>query len=150
MQLEDKIRTLAATDATLMSFFGTGPFRWFGPRIPPGYLKIGNTCLRMKRISSVYGYTNSPPGLMNLNQPRFQFDILDFDASTTRAAAEAVINWFDTVSFAETNDFDSPPSSPPHSPNFLLNRRASEEPQIEPPGPAWVVILDYRIFNLEN
>ena len=159
MEAEIKIRTLASADPTLQGIFGTGPFRFFDRRLQPGYLKQG-PCIRMTRISTVYGYTNSPPGLMALDQPRFQFDIMSLvDDITSWAAAQAFIAWMSTVSFAENSDFASPPVNPPHSPNFLLNRRAGMEAQVEggnvspssvATGPVWVETLDYRIYNLEN
>lgn len=162
MQAEIKMRSLASADATLQSVFGLGPFRWFDRRLQPGYIALGS-CVRVQRVSSAFLYTmiptpNAPGGLGNLNMPRFQFDVLDLDATACRNAAQALINWFTSVSFAETNDFDSPATTPPHFPNFLLNHRAGEEPQVEPQtgsarkqtGPVWVEILDYRIFNLEN
>lgn len=158
MTLEAKIRTLAQLDPTLVSIFGSGPFRWMDRRLQPGYVSKG-TCVRLRRISTVFGYTNAPAGLMNLNQPRVQIDVLDLDATTCRSAAQAVINWLGTVSFAETNDFDSPATTPPHSPNFLLNHRAGMEAQPEGgtptpstsnTGPVYVETLDYRIYNLEN
>jgi len=149
MDIYTKIRTLALLDTTMRSYFGTGPFRWVRQRLEPGYIKSG-TCLRMKVVSSIFGYTNAPAGLMALNQPYMQFDILDMDSTRLVAAKDAVIAWMGTVSFAASNDFDSPASTPPNSPNFLLNRRSGMEAQPEPPGPAYVETLDFRIYNMES
>jgi len=154
MQLETKVRLLAASDATLQSHFGTSPFRWFDRRLLPGYIQAG-TCARVLRVSTVSDYSQF--GLMNLNQPRLQIDVLSFDSDEARSAVSAVMAWMDSVSFAESGSFGSPPTNPLNSPNFLLNRRSSMEAQVEQPsastsaspGPVYVETLDYRLFNLE-
>lgn len=149
MQAELKIRTLAAADTTLRTYFGTPPavFRWMDRRLLPGYIQRG-ACVRLLRVSTISDYNQY--GLINLNQPRVQIDVLSQDPSEARNAAQAIITWMDTVSFSETNNFDSPATTPPHSPNFLLNRRSGMEAQPDPIGPVFVETLDYRIFNLEN
>ncbi len=147
MDIYAKIRVLAQLDSTLVGLFGTGPFRWFKQRLPPGYIDQG-LCVRVSKPTTVFGYTQY--GLMNLNKPLMQIEVLGGDSNAVQAATIAVINWMGTVSFAETNDFDSPVSTPPHSPNFLLNRRSGMEAQVDPPGPVYVEILDFRIYNLEN
>lgn len=147
MDIYAKIRTLAQLDPTLVGIFGAGPFRWFKQRLEPGYIGRG-LCVRVSKPTTAYGYTQY--GLMNLNRPLMQIEVMGFDSTAVQAAAIAVINWMGTVSFAETNDFDSPATTPPHAPNFLLTRGSGEEAQVDPPGPAWVEILGFRIFNLEN
>lgn len=147
MKLEEKIRTLASADATLQSHFGTGPFRWLDRRLLPGYIDKG-ACVRLMRVSSVFTYSQA--GLQNLNQPRVQIDVMSTDPVEARNAAQAIIDWMGTVSFSETNNFNSPATTPPHSPNFVLNHRSGMEPQPDPKGPVFVETLDYRIFNLEN
>lgn len=149
MDIYAKIRTLAQLDPTLSALFFTPVPRWFKQRLQPGYITRG-LCVRVKRVSTVYGYTNAPAGLMNLNKPLIQIDVMGLDSTAVQAAAIAVINWMGTVSFASTNDFDSPATTPPNSPNFLVNRQSAEEAQVDPPGPAWVEILDFRVYNLEN
>lgn len=147
MDIYAKIRTLAQLDPTLSALFFTGVPRWFKQRIQPGYINKG-LCVRVSKPTTVFGYTQY--GLMNLNKPLMQFDVMGFDSTAVQAATIAVINWMGTVSFAETNDFDSPSSTPPHSPNFLLNRRSGMEAQEDPPGPVFIETLDFRIYNLEN
>jgi len=147
MDIYAKIRTLAQLDATLSALFFTGTQRWFKQQIQPGYISKG-LCVRVSKPTTVFSYTQY--GLMNLNKPLMQFDILGFDSTAVQAATIAVINWMGTVSFAETNDFDSPATTPPHSPNFLLNRRSGMEAQVDPPGPVYIETLDFRIYNLEN
>lgn len=147
MDIYAKIRTLAQLDPTLSALFFTGVPRWFKQRIQPGYINKG-LCVRVSKPTTVFGYTQY--GLMNLNKPLMQFDVMGFDSTAVQAATIAVINWMGTVSFAETNDFDSPATTPPHSPNFLLNRRSGMEAQEDPPGPVYIETLDFRIYNLEN
>lgn len=147
MDIYAKIRTLAQLDPTLSALFFTGVPRWFKQRIQPGYINKG-LCVRVSKPTTVFGYTQY--GLMNLNKPLMQFDVMGFDSTAVQAATIAVINWMGTVSFAETNDFDSPATTTPHSPNFLLNRRSGMEAQEDPPGPVFIETLDFRIYNLEN
>ena len=152
MDVYAKIRTLAMADATLQSYFGNpanSTFRWFKIRLQPGYITQG-PCVRVQRISTRYGYTHAPTGLMQLNEPRMDICVMDFDSVRVGNAANAVIAWMGTVNFAVTNQFDSPVTTPPNYPNFLLDRRSLEEPQVEPPGPPYVELLSFRIFNLEN
>lgn len=146
MTAEVKIRTLASADATLQSHFGAGPFRWFtNGDLPQGYYAQG-TCLRMRRISSV-GLMEMR-GLNPLRGIRFQLDVIDVDAETARAAAAAVVAWFQTISCAQQNQFGSPVTTPPQFPNIFLNQRHDQEFQLQPRGQ--VEILDYRVWNSEN
>lgn len=149
MDIYAKIRTLAQADPTLAALFFNSVPRWFKQQLQPGYIARG-LCMRVNRVSTVYGYTNAPAGLMNLNQPRMQFDVMGLDSSAVQTATIAVIDWMGTTNFATNDQFGSPTVTPPNSPNFLLNRRSSMEAQVEPPGPAWIETLDFRIYNLEN
>jgi len=151
MTLIEKLTTLAPQSTTLQSYFGTSPFRMFDRQLAQKYIERG-PCLTFREVSSVPMYTQY--GRINMNQPRVQFDVYvspryTNQASTTaRAARDAVISWLGTVSFAETNDFDSPVTTPPHFPNFVLNTRAGMEAQSDPP--VYVETVDVRIFNLES
>ena len=151
MTLEAKIVMLAQSDPTLQSLFGTSPMRLFDRQLPQTYYALG-LCCSFRRISEVRTYTQF--GLMNLSQPRIQFDVwasphyVNGAAEAARNAMNALVTWLGTVSFAENNDFDSPPTVPPHSPNYILNQRAAMDFQLEPP--VYVETLDARIFNLEN
>lgn len=152
MDLYAKLRTLASADVTLQGYFGNpanATFRWFKQRLQPGYLGEG-TCVRVKRVTTRYGYTNAPTGLMNLSQPLLQIDVMDFDNTRLQAATAAVISWLGTVNFATDDLFLSPPTTPPNSPNFLANRLSGEEAQVDPPGQAWVEILEVRLWNKES
>lgn len=142
---EAKLRTLAAANATMQSIFGTSPFRWFDTQQVPGYISAG-TCVRVLRVSTARSY--SMEGIQNLSQPRFQFDVLDYYAETTRQATAALIDWLGTISLAENNQFGSPPTTPPQFPCFVLNQRGGMEPGTT--TPVFVQSLDVRIYNLET
>lgn len=152
MPFEEKFRTLAIAEPTLQPYFGTGPYRVFDRQMPQKYIESG-PCLTFRRVSTVprmYAQT----GIVNQSEPLVQFDIRVWGKVTpnapevARAAKAAVIAWLNTISFANTNNFDSPITTPPHSPNFLRNERSSLDYQLEPP--AYVETFDYRIYNLEN
>src|SRR5689334_2641357 len=80
---EVKLRMLAKADTTLQEFFG-GPsdlFRWFDTQLLPGYISRG-TCARVLRVSTVFLQahgTSDRRSLLDMEQPRFQIDVLDFD-----------------------------------------------------------------------
>lgn len=151
--LESKLVALASADATLQSLFGAPPnvFRFFDRQLAQTYYAEG-LCCSFRRVSEVRTYTQY--GLMNLSQPRIQFDVraspryVNGAPEAARNAMNALITWLGTVSFAENNDFDSPPTAPPHSPIFILNQRAGMDYQLNPP--VYVESFDVRIFNLEN
>lgn len=150
MTAEAKIRSLAALDATLQSYFGTGPFRWFDRILAPNYIQRG-ACCRVTRVSTLRYYTHGTATQRSVNeiaQPRFQFDVLDYDAERARSAAAAIRDWLDTVDFSSDNQFASPPTSPTRHPNVVLNQFAGLEPQTT--KPVYVEILDVRIFDLEE
>jgi hypothetical protein len=142
---EVKLRTLAAADATLQGFFGTGPFRWFDVQEAPKYIEQG-PCVRVMRVSTVRDYLQG--GISQLSCPRFQIDVLDYSAENSRQAAQAIIDWLSRISLAENNQFASPQTTPPQFPNFLLNQRSGMEPQTK--LPVFVTMLDVRLFNLEQ
>lgn len=144
---EVKIRTLAAADATLQPYFGTGPFRWFDRQIPPEYIDKG-ACVRLLRVSTIRSHTMQ--GITHLSAPRFQIDVLSIDPETARAAASAIIAWLQTISLAQNNQFASPVTSPPQHPNLVLNQRAGMEPRISGKPVVYVETLDVRVYNLES
>jgi hypothetical protein len=53
-----------------------------------------------------------------------------------------------TGSLLLTSQFASPVTSPTRHPNFVLNQRADMDFTLQPP--AYVEILDVRIFSLEG
>jgi hypothetical protein len=154
---EIKLRTLAAGNATLQSFFGAAPFRWFDVQVPQGQFAVG-TCARLQRVSTARMYVHqsfAPSGLqpasgplLNLSMPRFQLDIIDADTETCRQAAIAVTNWLGGISLAEDNWLASPVTTPPQFPCFVLNQRHGLYADTQPPLP--VVTVDFRAYNYEE
>lgn len=154
MTPEVKLRTLAAADATLQSFFynaSTG-FRWYDTELPQGQLPSG-ACVIVRRVSTVRTYEQR--GLQNLSQPRFQIDVLppntvnkQSDPEAGRAAAAAIIAFLGTINLATTDQFGSPVTTPQNFPNFVLNQRLTSYPQLQPPVLAQTI--DIRVYNLEN
>ncbi len=149
------MRTLAQQDAVLWSYFGNdtnGTFRWFDRQLTPGYLLIGQTCVRVRRISTIRMYsheTQTASSLCSLSNPRFQIDVLDFEAERARAAATAIIDWLTTVAdFSSDAQFGSPPTTPFRRPNTILNQRGDMEFTTQPP--AYIETLDVRVFDLEE
>jgi hypothetical protein len=149
---EVKLRTLAQQDVTLQSWFFTdGQVRWFDRQLAPNYLKLNKACVRVRRISTVKIHSHETDTQRSANrqvQPRFQIDILDFDAERARSAAAAICDWLATVDFSTDDQFSSPVTSPRRHPNFVLNQRADMEFSTQPP--AYVETLDVRIFDLEE
>jgi len=148
---EVKLRTLAIADPNVSAAVGT---RWFDRRLLPGYINQG-TCVRAFRVSTIRTYSQA--GLQNLSQPRFQIDVLDFDADTARSVAATIIDFLGTISLAQNNQFNSPYSTPPQFPTFLLGQRAGMEAQVDASGnplaskgPIFIESLDIRLYNLEN
>lgn len=147
MTAEVKLRTLAIADATMQSHFGTPPavFRWFDIQLDPRRVS-GGTCLRARRISTFRRYVQA--GLNPLSEPLFQFDVLDLDPETARAAAADLIEFLGTVDLSSGAQFGSPATTPKHFPAFVTNQRAGLEPI---PDPAvYVESVDVRFFNLEE
>lgn len=153
MTAEVKLRSMAADDATLQSYFGLAPFRWYDKQIAQGAIKNG-LCVRVRRISTVRQYFHGDQnhgigGLNRLSQPRFQIDVLHAtDPEACRVAADAIVQWLQTVDFASGDQWASPSTTPPAYPNFLLNQRGDMDYQLQPP--VYVETLDVRIYNLED
>lgn len=153
MTAEVKMRTLAQLDATVSSYLldsGNGTFRWFDRQLQPNYIKSG-TCVRVLRVSTVFLHAKETPtrtNLLDLEQPRFQLDVLDYNAETARAAASAIKDWLNTVDFSSNAQFASPPTSPSRRPNFILNQRAGMDFSLQPP--VYVETIDFRIFDLQE
>ena len=144
MDIEDKIRALAQTNAGLVALLGAGPFRMFNRQLQPGYIQSG-TCVRFRLVSNPEGY--SQQGRQNISQALVQFDVLDLDPVRCRQGRDAMIAWLDNVNLAATNQFDSPATTPRQFPTFITNERSGMDPQIQPP--AFVETIDVRFFNLE-
>lgn len=153
MTLESRFRTLAQQDENLQSMFcENGICRIFDRQLAPGYLKLGKTCARVRRISTVRMHsheTRSRSSLNRMAQPRIQIDVIDFDAERARAAAAALITWLTTVAdFSSNAQFSSPATTPTRRPNFILNQRADMEYTTQPP--AYVETLDVRLMDMED
>ena len=148
MTAELKLRTLAASDATLQSYLlGTnGTFRWFDRQLPPKYITEG-ACVRVLRVSTgPRSYFQDR--ISQLSNPMFQIDVLDYDAEEARAVVAAITTWLTTVDLASGDQFGSPPVTPPQAPSFVENQRAGMDYQIQPP--AYVETIQVRIFNMED
>lgn len=143
MTAEVKIRSLASADATLQGYLGTDPFRWFDRQLVPTYLQSGSPCVRMLRVSTESDYNQG--GLMNLDCPHFQIDVLDYDAEHCREVAAAIVTFMGTIDLTSSGQFASPYSSPNHAPCFLVNQRAGMAFDLQPP--AYVETLEYRVYN---
>ena len=139
---EAKIRTLAAADATMQSFFGAGPFRFFFVREPQGYIDQGTVC-RMRRVSAVYEYAQQ--GIVCIEQVRLQFDVLDTSQEVARNALLALNNFLGTVDLMSDKQFTSPPSVPTQFANYMLAQRSAIEVQIK--AQIYVWSADWRCFN---
>lgn len=151
MTAEAKMRTLAQQDATLQAIFGepSGIFRMFDRQLTPGYLKLGKTCARVRRISTVTIHSHETGSQRSDNQqqqPLFQIDVIDLDAERARAGASAIIDWLHTTAdFSSDSQFGSPVTTPTRHPNFVTGQRADMEFTTQPP--AYVETLTVRIFN---
>lgn len=139
-----KLRTLAAANAGMQSRFGTNPMRYFDIQLDQEQVQNG-PCLRARRISQVF--LHSHDGLNKIDGPLFQFDILDLDPETARAAAYDVIAFLQTVDLSTNAQFGSPVTTPTAHPVIILNQRSGLEPVPDPP--VWVESLDVRFINLE-
>jgi len=149
MTPEVKLYNLASVDPVLQAILGappytdTNPFRWFDDPIPQRIWGPGKTCLRFQRVSTLSTYNQS--GLMNLEWPRYQFDILAKFKQDAREAANAFTEFMGTVDLCSSDQFGSPVLSPPQAPCFLLNRRESTDYKLQPY--AAVVTMDWRVGN---
>ena len=149
ISVETKLRTLAAANATLQTDLGTSPFRWFDRRLVQGALTPPNpitgpvpntTCVRVLRVSTGQDGFYNQGGQGNIEQPRIQIDVLDYDPEVARQVAADIIAFLSSVSLMSTT-----PTNPAQCTNFRLNQRAGMEFQLDPP--AYVETLDYRIWN---
>ena len=150
---EERLRQLAAADASLIADLGSSPFRWFDRQLGQGVLQPGKTCVRVIRISTMRRYVQGN-GAVNTNlspleTPRFQIDVLDFNAETARKVAADVVAFLGTICLANNGQFDSPAISPVQYPNFLLSQRARMDFQLSK-TPAYVECLDVRLYNLQS
>jgi hypothetical protein len=133
---EVKLWTLAQLDATLRTFFGTGPFRWCDIQLTQNYLPKqrgqsapggGSSSVVVRRVSSIPQYMQS--GLGTIERIRFQCDVLDLDPNVATNAALALIAWFQTVNLVTGQQFGSPVTTPNQFPSFYVNLRRGLWPQ---------------------
>lgn len=144
MTAEVKLRSLASVDATMQTRFGTSPFRWFDIQLDQE--RIANTCVRVRRISTLRFYVQA--GIQPLSQPLFQFDVMDLNPETARAALKDIIAFLLTVDLSSNAQFGSPVTTPKHFPSFVLNTRAGMEPVPDPP--IYTESADVRFWCLEE
>lgn len=149
MTPEVKLRDLGMASPAVRAILGEppytadNPFRWFDDPIPQKIWGPGKTCLRFFRPSTLFGYNQG--GLMNLEWPRYQFDILAQFKEDARAAADVFTAFMGTVDLCSSDQFGSPVITPDQSPCFLLNRRESTDYKLQPY--AAVVTMDWRVAN---
>jgi hypothetical protein len=143
MSPEVKLRTLAAANATMQSRFGTAPFRWFDQQLDPRRVSSG-TCLRARKVSTVFRHVQA--GLNPLQEPLFQFDVMDLNPETARAAATDLIEFLGAVDLSTDAQFGCPTTTPKHYPSFVVNQRSGLEPIPDPP--VYVESVDVRFMNL--
>lgn len=163
MTAEAKMKLLAQQDPVLAAFFFSGgQQRWFDGQLQPGYLKIltptqiaggmSATCARVKNLSTAFMYTHETAtrqACNELERPRFQIDVLDYDPERAAAARAAIKNWLSTVDFSSNVQFASPPTSPRKHPNFVLNQWSGPI-EATPQPPVHMRCLEIRITNLEE
>lgn len=144
MTAEAKIRTLAGADATLQTFFGTNPFRWFYLQLLPGYLDgTKGMCAQLRRIDT--SFLHAQEALVNLNYPRFQLTIRDKDADLVDRAAAAVVDWLSTIDLASDAQFESPATTPRQFPNFVRNLIPGMDPALKPV--IYTMVIDWQSWN---
>jgi len=139
MNAETKLRTLASADPVMQGRFGTSPFRWFDRGLDPRRIKDGS-CVRILRVSTVRMYEQA--GLNPLSMPLFQFDVLDENPETARAAALDLVKFLLTVDLSSNAQFGSPVTTPRRFPVFILSQRSGMEPIPDPP--VYVHSIDCR------
>lgn len=149
MTLEQKMRTLAQLDTGLQGYLynpSNNTFRWFDRQVPQGYIQQG-TCVSVLRVSTISRYAQT--GRMADEQVMMQIDVRDFDPVQAAEVCAYISTWLGTVSFMDSNQFDSPPTTPNRFPNFQMNQRSGMDYNVQP-KPAYVEMLQYRIFNNLN
>ncbi len=142
---EAKLRTLASVDPTMVTDFGSGPFRWFQIQIPQGYIGKG-PCVRVRRVSAVYLYVQE--GITQAEQVRLQFDVLDKSQDRAKDVLNDLCSFLAGVDLMSSVQFTSPPSTPTQFANFLLSQRSGIEYQVEVEIFSWSA--DWRIWNNTN
>src|SRR5262252_4164805 len=126
MDIEDKIRTLAQTNAGLVALLGAGPFRMFNRQLQQGYIQTG-TCVRFRVVSNPEAYNQQ--GRQNISQALVQFDVMDLDPVRCRQGRNAIIAWLDSLNLATSQQFDSSATTLRQFPTFIVNERAGMDAQ---------------------
>lgn len=153
---ELKLRNLAAqnaqliTDLTWPNTAGAQIFQWFDRQVVQGDLgkpSDGRACVTVQRVSSVRPADNQG-GVGNLSQPRFQINIVSYNAEQCRQIAQDMVAFMNSISLCSRGYFASPVTGPTQNPNKLVNERAGMLPQLQPP--AYVETQDWRVMNFEN
>lgn len=148
----EKIRTLAAANATMQSRFGVNPFRWSKFPLTQGYIPKkpgdlapggGTSSVRYRLISAISDYAMEGPSV--LEKCRLQLDIMDLSPETCDRAAFDVEAFLGTINCVSGQQFGSPATTPQNSPVFLSNRREGED--VQPGAIVYVVSIDVQLWN---
>ena len=153
---EVKLRTLALQDPTMLADLGPNnpgdEFRWYNRQLLQnkiGEMVTPGSLVRVTRISTLPYYNQG--GLMPMNAPRFQLDVLDFDSERCRKVANDLKIFLNGVDLMTNAQFTSPVGPFYQNPCFLLNQRAGMiSNPASPRGPVFVESLDYRIYSDES
>jgi hypothetical protein len=148
MSPEEKLLTLASMNSQLQADLGTSPFRWYDQQLVQGTTISANgfPAVRFSRVSTDFYYEMA--GRNPMDAIRMQLDVLHPVAETARLVADHIIAFLASVSLAQSNEFDSPATVPPQFPTYILNRRETVDPRLQPL--VKVVMLDLRLYNLED
>jgi hypothetical protein len=150
MTPEHKLYQLAAADSTLQTDLGGvgNAFQWWDKQVTQGtkYTAGGPASVSFLRVSTLIMYEQR--GRNPMDAVRMQLDIRHLIAERARSVANDVVQFLESISLAQPNQFNSPATTPPQFPNFLLNRREGMDFQLQPP--VHVVSLDVRLWNLED
>lgn len=156
---ELKLRTLASNNAALQAALtfpapsGVSAFMWFDRQVAQGDIGTpsqNRTCVTVQRISTadrtIFGNQGGP--VQNISQPRFQVNVIDYNAERARRVAKLVTAFMQSISLLDPGEFASPQTAPSQNPNYLLNERAGMLFQLQPP--AYVETQDWRCWNNEG
>jgi hypothetical protein len=157
---DEKLRTLAMQNATLVAAltFTLPPaaqpqFLWMDRQLAQnaiGKRSDERTCVTVRRVSTMdrtrMGNQGAP--VQNIEQPRLEISVIDYDAERARIVASNIITWLQSVSLLDPGAFASPQTGPSQNPNYLLNQRAGMYFDVKPP--AYVEMMDWRVWNNVN
>ena len=153
---ELKLRNLAAQNAVLIAdltwpnIAGVPTFQWFDRQVVQGDIgkqSDGRACVTVQRASSIR-VANNQSGVQALSAPRFQINIVAYNAEQARVIAQHMVDFMNSISLCNAGYFTSPTTGPTQVPNILLTERAGMLPKLQPP--AYVETQDWRFMNRED